>query len=138
MIHPSQRFQMPSARSPEIEFYSPWSGSCTISKVQRLTRITVPSQGLKFQQCRRSPGGEFNSAIGREGYRGPTRPDLCSLVDSEHLHKFCHLAEMTECVARRLVVAAQKVDIEHILPGTSSHRPGLDLTQADVAQRKDT
>src|ERR1700687_2669893 len=41
---------------------------------------------------------------------------------------------MSQRVARRLGVAAQKVHVEDVLPRPSPHRAGLDLAQADIAQ----
>src|ERR1700739_3020990 len=45
---------------------------------------------------------------------------------------------MAKRVPRGFVVAAQEIDIENVLPGSSAHGAGLDLAQADVAQREDT
>src|SRR5690348_5301335 len=45
---------------------------------------------------------------------------------------------MTQRVARRLVVAAEEVYVEDIFPGPSTHGTGLNLAQADIAQRKHT
>jgi hypothetical protein len=55
---------------------------------------------------------------------------------SQHLHEFRDLAQMAQGVTRGLVVAAQNVDEEDILPRMSSHRAGFDFAQADVAQRE--
>src|SRR2546421_3418598 len=45
---------------------------------------------------------------------------------------------MPEGVLCRFVVAAQKIDIENVLPRPPAHWPRFNLTQADVAQGKHT
>src|ERR1700722_3340250 len=44
-------------------------------------------------------------------------------INPQHFHELAHFAEMPECVAGGFIVAAQKVDIEHILPRTPAHGP---------------
>ena len=41
---------------------------------------------------------------------------------------------MAQGIARRLIIAAKKVHIEDVLPGTPAHGARLDLAEADVAQ----
>src|ERR1700739_1500449 len=43
---------------------------------------------------------------------------------------------MTQSVAGGLIVAAQKINVENVLPRAPTHRPRLDLAQADISQRK--
>src|ERR1700732_2051091 len=42
-------------------------------------------------------------------------------IDADHFHKLCDLAQVTESIARGLVVAAKEIDIEDVFPGTSTH-----------------
>ena len=58
-------------------------------------------------------------------------------INSQYLDELGDFAEMAECVAGGLVVAAYKVYIEHVFPRVSTHGTRLDLAQADVAQGKD-
>src|SRR3954470_12783252 len=57
-------------------------------------------------------------------------------IDPQHLYKLGHLAQMPQGVPCRLVIAAQEIHIEDILPGSPTHGTGLDLAQANVAQRE--
>ena len=70
--------------------------------------------------------------------RGPNRPrdphQSGGRINPQHLHEFRHLTQVSQRVPRGLIVAAQEIHIENVLPGPSAHRPGLDLAQADVPQ----
>src|SRR5216684_2456900 len=58
-------------------------------------------------------------------------------IDAEHFDKLGDLAQVAESIARGLVVTAKEIDIEDVLPGTSTHGARFDLAQADVAQGED-
>src|SRR5271165_709852 len=47
-------------------------------------------------------------------------------VNSQHLDELSDLAQVTQRVARGLVVAPQEVHIENVLPGPPAHGPRLD------------
>src|SRR5271170_2183514 len=64
-------------------------------------------------------------------------PSLRRQINPQHLNKLRYLAQMSQGVPRRLVIATQEVYIENILPGASAQGARLDLAQADVAQRED-
>src|SRR3954467_1834531 len=64
----------------------------------------------------------------------PSEKGSCGRVDAKNLHEIGHLSEMPQRVLRGFIVSAQKIDIKDVLPGTSSHGPRFNLTQADIAQ----
>src|SRR5277367_5833387 len=57
-------------------------------------------------------------------------------INPQYLDEIRYLAEVTQGIARRFVIAAQEIDIENIFPGPAAHGPRFDLAEADVAQRK--
>src|ERR1700686_1163061 len=57
-------------------------------------------------------------------------------INSQHLHELSHFFQVSQGVARRLVVTAQKVHVKNVFPRPSPHGAGLDLAQADIAQGK--
>src|ERR1700728_4361149 len=59
-------------------------------------------------------------------------------IDSQDLHELSNFPQVMQRVSRCLFVPAKNVDKEDIFPGMSAHGARLDLTQTDIAQRKDT
>src|SRR5690348_5498028 len=72
------------------------------------------------------------------GGRGarPTQALSGGGINAQHLHQVGYLSQMTQCVARGFIVSAEKVGVEHILPGPTAQGPRLNFGQADVAQRE--
>src|SRR5208337_1490054 len=57
-------------------------------------------------------------------------------IDSQNLHELGDLAEMSQSVAGRFVVALQEVHEENVFPRTAAHGARFNLAEADVTQSK--
>ena len=58
-------------------------------------------------------------------------------IDAQNLDEIRNFFQMPQCVPSGLVIAAQKINKEDILPGVAAHRARFDLAEANVAQGKD-
>ena len=59
------------------------------------------------------------------------------VINTKDFHKLGDLSQVAESVTSGLIVAAKKIDIEDVFPGSSTHGARLDLAQTDVAQGED-
>src|SRR5574342_474450 len=59
-------------------------------------------------------------------------------IDAQHLDQLCYFREVSQGVASRFVVAAQKVDVKDVFPRSTAHGARFDFAQADIAKRKYT
>src|SRR5437899_8402032 len=65
-----------------------------------------------------------------------TAHSSCSAIHPQHLHKARDLFQMPKRQAHGRLVAAADVDKEAVFPRASAHRPGLNLAQIQIAERK--